>query len=132
MYRLSVRPGQAPGAELVTVPAFGGVVGALLYFLSLILPESIPAGARSGGVAAFAVFGGMVSEQAFRWIEQQVVKLFPTEASGAQVSATQASGTQASTQGSASQTSGVPTAGTTAPPTAPSGTPGPGTPASRT
>lgn len=62
-----------------TRPLFGAVMGALLYFLSLVVPAAFIAGSnplRPETLAGFALFGGMFSEHAYHWIEAKVRHLF--------------------------------------------------------
>jgi hypothetical protein len=60
-------------------PAFSGLVGMMLFFLSFLAPTALVSGhnpARTEALVAVSVFGGAFSEVAYTWVEAQVKKLF--------------------------------------------------------
>jgi len=78
--KLSIAGAGPTPAELFTAPLFGALIGLLLYFLALLLPAIFTSGKNPGRpetLAGLSLFGGVFSEQAYKWIEDQVVKLFP-------------------------------------------------------
>ena len=62
-------------------PPFGAMMGALIYFMALIVPTAFMDGStplRTETLIGTALFGGMFSERSYLWIEAQIAKVFPT------------------------------------------------------
>lgn len=68
---------------VVTYPVFGALVGVMLFFLSFLVPTVFIAGrnpARTETLVGLSLFGGLFSEAAYIWIDEQVRRLFSSEA----------------------------------------------------
>lgn len=60
-------------------PAFSGLLGMMLFFLSFIAPTALVVGhnpARTESLAAVSLFGGAFSEVTYVWIEGQIGRVF--------------------------------------------------------
>lgn len=70
---------------VIVMPAFSGLVGLMLFFLSFLMPAVFTAGrnpARPETLVGLSFFGGLFSERAYSWISSQVAKVFDRNKSG--------------------------------------------------
>lgn len=82
--KLAIDQLRIPSSSVFTLPVFGAVVGMMLYFLSFLLPAIFISGrspTRPESLVGLSCLGGAFSEQAFRWMKEQVEgKIFPSKA----------------------------------------------------
>ncbi len=77
------RPRQQPSfTTLLTALPLGMAIGLLLFMLSWLLPKLFLSGSHAAKpetitLAAFSLFGGTFSDEAYNWIQSRVTKLFP-------------------------------------------------------
>jgi hypothetical protein len=75
------RPSAPPAKVVLGAPVFSAIIACMIYMLFLVVPAAFSTGnnpVRTETLVGFSFLGGFFSEDAYTWIEDQVVKkLFP-------------------------------------------------------
>ncbi len=80
--KITIDSSPVSSLPVIACPAFGALVGVMLFFLSFLLPAIFIAGRNPGRtetLVGVSLFGGLFSEASYIWIDKQIKKLFSSK-----------------------------------------------------